>query len=86
MGIRNQKLEMLFLSPNYFGNGFGKELLTYGFDKYHINCLTVSEQNPKALHFFQRMGFETTGRSAIDEEDNPYPILYMRLTNKKAIE
>ena len=79
MGIDSNRLEMLFLSPEVRGKGLGKQLLQYGIETYNIQELTVNEQNPQAVGFYEHMGFETYQRTACDEEGNPYPLLYMKL-------
>lgn len=79
MGIENQKLEMLFITNNERGKGFGKKLLEYGMKNYNINELTVNEQNPEAKGFYEHIGFKVYKRSELDEQGNPYPILYMKL-------
>lgn len=79
MGVENQKLEMLFITNNERGKGFGKKLLEYGMKNYNINELTVNEQNPEAKGFYEHIGFKVYKRSELDEQGNPYPILYMKL-------
>ena len=79
MGIENKRLEMLFLSPAERGKGFGKQLLQYGMKNYGLQELTVNEQNPQAVGFYEHLGFETYKRTECDEEGNPYPLLYMKL-------
>ncbi len=81
MGINGQKLEMLFVSPEKRGKGIGKKLIEYGIKKYSINELVVNEQNPQAKEFYEHLGFKTYKRSEIDEQGNPYPILYMYLNS-----
>lgn len=78
MGVQNGRLEMLFLSPEERGKGVGKRLLQYGIEAYGIRELTVNEQNPQAVGFYEHMGFETYKRTDCDEEGNPYPLLYMK--------
>ena len=80
MGIDSNRLEMLFLSPEVRGKGLGKQLLQYGIETYNIQELTVKEQNPQAVGFYEHMGFQTYKRTEYDEEGNPYPLLYMRLS------
>lgn len=80
MGIDGNRLEMLFLSPEARGKGLGKRLLQYGIETYNIQELTVNEQNPQAVGFYEHMGFQTYKRTDHDEEGNPYPLLYMRLS------
>ena len=48
MGIEGPRLEMLFLSPAERGAGLGRQLLEYGIRHYHLQELTVNEQNPQA--------------------------------------
>ena len=79
MGVENHKLEMLFIKNSNRGKGIGKQLLNYGIKNYDINELTVNEQNPKAKGFYEYMGFKTYNRTELDEQGNPYPILYMKL-------
>ncbi|EPH93921.1 toxin-antitoxin system, toxin component, GNAT family [Enterococcus faecalis 13-SD-W-01] len=79
MGIADQHLEMLFISPEERGKGVGKKLLEYGIKNYSINDLAVNEQNPLAKGFYEHMGFEIYKRTEVDEQGNPYPLLYMKL-------
>lgn len=79
MGIVDQKIEMLFISNEERGKGFGKILLEYGIEQYAIHELSVNEQNPLAREFYEHMGFQVYKRSKNDEQGNPYPILYMKL-------
>ena len=79
MGTEENRLEMLFLSPSEWGKGLGKQLIQYGVQNYGIQEVTVNEQNPQAVGFYQHLGFETYKRTEYDEEGNPYPLLYMKL-------
>lgn len=83
MGIENHRLEMLFLSPSERGKGLGRMLLEYGMQHYRVCEVTVNEQNPQAVGFYQHMGFQTYKRTDHDEEGNPYPLLYMKLPIEK---
>ncbi len=77
MGMAAENLEMLFLHPSYWGQGLGRTLLEEGIASYGISQLTVNEQNPKAVGFYQEMGFVPYRRTALDTEGRPYPLLYM---------
>ena len=79
MGIEDTKLEMLFIKNSERGKGIGKQLLNYGIENYNVNRLAVNEQNPNAKGFYEYMGFKTYKRTELDEQGNPYPILYMSL-------
>ena len=78
MGVADQTLEMLFISNEYRGKGLGKQFIQYAIENYAINKLTVNEQNPLAKGFYEYMGFEVYKRTALDEQGNPYPLLYMK--------
>ena len=78
MGIEGPRLEMLFLFPAERGAGLGRQLLEFGIRHYHLQELTVIEQNPHAVGFYQHMGFETYRRTDCDEQGGPYPLLYMK--------
>lgn len=77
MGIENSRLEMLFLLPEERGKGIGRALIDYGIENYGIREVTVNEQNPQAVGFYEHLGFVTYKRTDCDEEGNPYPLLYM---------
>lgn len=79
MGVEHSRLEMLFVSPSERGRGLGRQLLQYGIQCCGVLELTVNEQNPQAVGFYEHLGFETYKRTDCDEEGRPYPLLYMRL-------
>jgi len=79
MGIEEQKLEMLFISPEERGKGLGRKLIQYGMENYSVNKLAVNEQNPLAKGFYEHIGFQVYKRTDHDEQGNPYPLLYMKL-------
>ena len=82
MGIAENKLEMLFITPEERGKGVGKKLLQYAIKNWGVNELCVNEQNPLAKGFYEHMGFQVYKRTDTDEQGNPYPLLYMELANK----
>ena len=59
--------------------GLGKQLLRYAMEHLNANELDVNEQNPQALGFYFKQGFEVIGRSEVDGMGQPYPLLHMRL-------
>ena len=78
MGIENKKLEILFLAPQYIGQGVGRKLVEYGIKEHQIIEVTVNEQNPNAVDFYKHLGFNTYKRTDFDEQGRPFPLLYMR--------
>lgn len=79
IGVADQRLEMLFIQVNARGQGIGKQLLRYAIKNFDVNELTVNEQNPQAIGFYEHLGFVTYKRTDLDEEGQPYLLLYMKL-------
>lgn len=78
IGIKEHKIEMLFIAPLRSCQGIGKQLIQYGVDKYAVDEVCVNEQNSLAKGFYEHLGFVVYKRSEHDEQGNPYPILYMK--------
>ncbi|WP_236183706.1 GNAT family N-acetyltransferase [Pseudomonas protegens] len=78
-GVAAGKVEMLFIDPAHRGRGLGRQLLQYAVEHLNAQQLDVNEQNPQALGFYFRQGFEVIGRSEQDGMGQPYPLLHMRL-------
>ncbi|MCK1789506.1 GNAT family N-acetyltransferase [Pseudomonas violetae] len=78
-GVAGGKIEMLFIDPAHRGQGLGKQLLCYAIEQLNAYELDVNEQNPLALGFYFKQGFEVVGRTEHDGMGQPYPLLHMRL-------
>lgn len=79
MGIQDGSLEMLFVAADERGKGLGKRLILHGIENYSVRRLAVNEQNPQARGFYEHLGFQVYKRTELDEQGNPYPLLYMSL-------
>lgn len=77
-GIRGHMLEMLFVRADMREQGIGSALMRRALEE-GVFRLDVNEQNPQAVGFYERMGFERIGRSAMDGQGRPFPLLHMRL-------
>ncbi|MCC2617798.1 GNAT family N-acetyltransferase [Aestuariibacter halophilus] len=77
VGVAQGNIEMLFVAPEHFGQGLGKTLLTYAREHLAASTVDVNEQNPKALGFYLCQGFVQTGRSPLDGQGNPFPLIHM---------
>ncbi|MCT8163518.1 GNAT family N-acetyltransferase [Pseudomonas putida] len=77
-GVANGQVAMLFVAPQYRGQGVGKRLLRYAVTELNAERLDVNEQNAQALGFYLHEGFEVVGRSETDGLGQPYPLLHMR--------
>ena len=79
VGVADGKVEMLFIAPQARGQGIGKQLLRHAVEQMGATALDVNEQNPQAVGFYQHQGFVIVGRSTVDGQGNPFPLLHMRL-------
>jgi putative acetyltransferase len=79
VAVTGAKVEMLFVAPVCIGQGIGRRLLTHAITSFGAQTLDVNEQNPQAVGFYRRMGFEVVGRSELDDFGKPHPLLHMCL-------
>ena len=82
VGVLNNKIEMLFIRPEYCGQGIGRTLLEYALQQLDATELDVNEQNPQAVGFYERMGFVVVGRSEVDGMGKSYPLLHMKFSGQ----
>lgn len=78
-GVATGKVEMLFIDPVHRGQGLGRQLLWYAIEHLNADQLDVNEQNPQAVGFYFKQGFEIIGRTEHDGMGQPYPLLHLRL-------
>jgi putative acetyltransferase len=71
-------LEALFVDPDFRGSGIGRALVEEAVRRCPDLSTDVNEQNLQAAGFYQRLGFERCGRSAIDGQGRPYPLIHLR--------
>ncbi|AUY36611.1 GNAT family N-acetyltransferase [Pseudomonas soli] len=77
-GVHEGKLEMLFVDPACRGQGIGKSLLAHVIDELGVREVDVNEQNPQAVGFYLRHGFVQVGRSEVDGQGDPFPLLHLK--------
>ena len=78
-GVHEGKLEMLFVAPERRGYGVGRQLVEHAIGQCGATQVDVNEQNAQAVGFYLKMGFTVTGRSPLDGQGKPYPLLHMAL-------
>ena len=79
VGVAEDNIEMLFISPAYRGKGIGTFLTRFAIKEQGAIKVDVNEQNPKAVGFYEHVGFEVVGKSALDGQGRPFPLLHMEL-------
>lgn len=79
LGVEGSKIEMLFIHADNRGSGAGRLLTEFAIQVLHADSVDVNEQNGLAIGFYQHLGFRQIGRSPLDPDGNPFPILHMAL-------
>ncbi len=77
IGVADSQIEMLFVHPEVFGKGLGKQLVHFALEHMNATSVDVNEDNPAAVGFYQHIGFEIKSRSPLDATGKPFPILHM---------
>lgn len=85
IGTSTDNIEMLFIDPQFRAKGIGRELCHFATQVLKMNKVDVNEQNTQALGFYEKIGFSVIGRSALDGQGKPYPILHLRLAFKNRV-
>jgi putative acetyltransferase len=78
-GVHDGLIEMLFVGADARGKGIGAMLAAYAIKTQGAIKVDVNEQNEQALGFYQHIGFKVIGRSPVDGQGKPYPLLHMVL-------
>jgi putative acetyltransferase len=81
IGAQEGRLEMLFVGSSCRGRGIGSTPLDYALSHWDVSKLTVNEQNPQAIAFYEHEGFAAYMRTDADEEGEPFPLICMRLAD-----
>ncbi|RUR53206.1 acetyltransferase [Vreelandella populi] len=79
-GVSDGNIEMLFLAPRTRGQGVGARLIAHAINAQGATRVDVNEQNEQAVGFYQHIGFSVIGRSPLDGQGKPYPLLHMALS------
>ena len=77
MGLDDNKLEAVFVSPSSFRQGAGRALLEHARRLKGALKVDVNEQNPRAVAFYLSNGFVVAGRSPTDSQGLPFPLLHL---------
>ncbi|MBD5627013.1 MAG: GNAT family N-acetyltransferase [Desulfovibrio sp.] len=77
LGCTGSHVDMLFVAPGHFRRGVGSLLLAHARRLHGPLRLSANEANAAALAFYRARGFRVTGRSPVDSEGRPYPLLHL---------
>ncbi|KAF7730060.1 hypothetical protein EC973_003005 [Apophysomyces ossiformis] len=83
MFLHEGHMEALFIDPDHRGKGIGKALVHSAIASHPQLTTDVNEQNTQAVGFYERIGFERIGRSELDRQGRPYPLIHLRFRFSK---
>ena len=75
MGRTGQNIDSLFIHPDAHGLGIGRWMTNQVPAPATVD---VNEQNEAAVGFYSHLGFVVVGRSELDGDGRPYPLLHLR--------
>ncbi len=66
MGVKDDKVDMLFCDPDYQGQGIGTFMLNYAINLLNVRFVDVHEDNSAAIEFYKKNGFHEVARTEHD--------------------
>ncbi len=82
LGTTPHAIEALFVDPAHRRCGAGTRLVAHAQSLAPTKPLAVdvNEQNESALGFYECLGFERVGRSPLDADGRPFPLVHLKRT------
>ena len=77
MGMTGREIDALFVHASARGKGVGRALVELAMSRYPALTTEVNEQNLQGIGFWTHVGFRPTGRSELDGQGRPYPLVRM---------
>src|SRR5919108_915360 len=79
LGLAGNDISALFLDPAARNRGAGRQLIAHARSVREGELtVDVNEQNPAAVGFYEALGIVVVGRSPVDDDGRPFPLLHMR--------
>jgi len=77
MGMSGSKMESLFLDPAHHRRGVGRRMVAHARELHGDLTVDVNADNATARAFYEACGFRVVGRSELDDQGQPHPLLHM---------
>jgi len=77
-GVAHEKMEMLFIHPDSFGKGLGRQLAFFCIHSLNVDEVDVNDENKDAIKFYEKIGYQLIGRDEFDSTGKPHPILHLK--------
>ena len=79
MAMDGAAIDALFVDASVHGQGYGTLLVDHARSIEPNLTVDANEQATNAVAFYLSRGFRVVGRSAIDREGRPYPLVHLAL-------
>lgn len=77
IGMEGNHVAMLYVADEARSRGVGGRLIEWAKKQSPHLSVDVNEQNPRAAVFYIKRGFVPAGRSEVDTQGQPHPLLHM---------
>lgn len=77
IGLTGADVNMLFVDPAQHGKGHGSRLIRHAHGLRGPLTVDVNEQQPQAHAFYLSRGFVAVGRSELDGQGKPFPLIHL---------
>jgi len=71
------RIDALFVDPAVHGQGYGTLLVDHAASLEQRLTVDANEQASNAVTFYLSRGFRIVGRSPIDDQGRPYPLIHL---------
>lgn len=78
MGMTGAQIDSLFVHADAHGRGVGRALVAHAAALHPVLTVDVNEQNTSGAGFYTHLGSAIIGRSPVDDDGRPYPLLHLR--------
>ena len=76
--VKDGEVRKLFVEPVLQGQGLGARLLEYAVEHTGAKTLWALEKNTRAIHFYQRHGFQLTDERRLEDGTSEYLVRMQR--------
>ncbi len=70
--MKETEICKLYVDTFFQNAGIGDKLIEYAVGKFHADNLWALEKNSRAISFYQRHGFQLTGKRKLEEDTTEY--------------
>lgn len=70
--IEGSEIKELYVDYFFWGQGIGQLLMEFAIDNYQVNTLWVLEKNERAIRFYMKNGFISTGKKVLEKGTTEY--------------